>query len=97
MGGADRFLLGRRRSVRCGRRRIAYLGYELIAHLGNRLDELWVSGAVAEGSPQVQNRLDDGVHGYRRVRPKFREQLLFGDDAVAVIDQVNEEVERFCS
>lgn len=97
MGAADGFWLRRRRSLRLGRGRIGDLGDELIAHLGNSLDELRVSGAVAQASPQVENGLDDGIHGDCRVRPKFGQQFLFGDDAVTVIDQVNEEVESLRS
>jgi hypothetical protein len=70
------------------------LGDKTVAALGKGLNEAWIARVIAEKLAQFKHvgtqnlRLDIGF------RPKLIEELVVGDEAAGIFDQVTQDCER---
>jgi hypothetical protein len=89
-------LRGRGSPSRCGLRASGIdlddRGEEPVAALGHGLDHRLP--VLAQGLAHLPDALDEGITGDRGVGPQAPDQLVLGDEAPGIADEMDEDVER---
>jgi hypothetical protein len=72
-----------------------YLGDEAVTGGGDGLEEAWLTAILVESLAEKANGASERVLGDGSIAPNGTEQFLFADETAAVLDEIEEQAERF--